>query len=69
MNQLGWLEENRRRQEVEMLEEMLRSLLQADFFSNEKWMELYHEKEAQVKSGNILAYQAAEELFQEFRAI
>jgi hypothetical protein len=48
---------------------MLRSLLQADFFSNEKWMELYHEKEAQVKSGNILAYQAAEELFQEFRAI
>ncbi|MFM6935536.1 MAG: methylmalonyl Co-A mutase-associated GTPase MeaB [Flavobacteriales bacterium] len=69
MNHSGWLEENRKRQEVSVLEEMLRSLLQADFFANNHWMELYHQKEAQVKSGSILAYQAAEELFREFRAV
>jgi LAO/AO transport system kinase len=68
MEHAGWITENRKRQEVEVLEEMLRSLLQTDFFSNKKWMDMYREKEAQVKSGNILAYQAAEELFQEFRA-
>jgi LAO/AO transport system kinase len=69
MEHTGWITENRKRQEVEVLEEMLRSLLQADFFSNKKWMDLYREKEAQVKSGNILAYQAAEELFEAFRSI
>ena len=69
MEHTGWITENRKRQEVEVLEEMLRSLLQADFFSNKKWMDLYREKEAQVKSGNILAYQAAEELFEVFRSI
>ena len=69
MEHTGWITENRKRQEVEVLEEMLRSLLQADFFSNKKWMDLYREKEAQVKSGIILAYQAAEELFDAFRSI
>jgi LAO/AO transport system kinase len=68
MNHSGWITENRKRQELAILEEMMRSLLQSDFFSNDQWMEKFHAVEERVKSGNILAYQAAEELFQEFRA-
>jgi LAO/AO transport system kinase len=68
MNHSGWLIENRKRQEVEVLEEMMRSLLQSDFFSNEHWLVKYHEMENKVKSGEMLAYQAAEELFLGFRA-
>jgi putative protein kinase ArgK-like GTPase of G3E family len=69
MNHSGWITENRKRQELAILEEMMRSLLQSDFFSNDQWMEKFHAVEERVKSGNILAYQAAEELFQEFRSI
>ncbi len=69
MNHSGWITENRKRQELAILEEMMRSLLQSDFFSNDLWMEKYHAVEEHVKSGNILAYQAAEELFQEFRSV
>ena len=68
MNHSGWITENRKRQELAILEEMMRSLLQSDFFSNDQWMEKFHSVEERVKSGNLLAYQAAEELFQEFRA-
>jgi LAO/AO transport system kinase len=68
MNHSGWLTENRKRQEVEVLEEMMRSLLQSDFFANEHWLAKYHEMESKVKSGEMLAYQAAEELFLGFRA-
>jgi putative protein kinase ArgK-like GTPase of G3E family len=68
MEHSGWINENRMRQEVEVLEEMLRSLLQNDFFANKQWIVKYHEMESKVKTGEMLAYQAAEELFREFRA-
>jgi hypothetical protein len=47
---------------------MMRSLLQSDFFTNEHWLAKYHEMESKVKTGEMLAYQAAEELFREFRS-
>ena len=69
MNHSGWVTENRKRQEVEVLEEVMRFLLQTDFFTNKNWLAKYHEMEVKVKSGEMLAYQAAEELFQGFRAM
>jgi hypothetical protein len=42
--------------------------LQNDFFANKQWIVKYHEMESKVKTGEMLAYQAAEELFREFRA-
>lgn len=68
MEHSGWINENRMRQEVEVLKEMLRSLLQNDFFANKQWIVKYHEMESKVKTGEMLAYQAAEELFRDFRA-
>jgi LAO/AO transport system kinase len=68
MNHSGWLTKNRKHQEVEVLEVVMRSLLQSDFFANEHWLAKYHEMESKVKSGEMLAYQAAEELFQGFRS-
>jgi LAO/AO transport system kinase len=68
MNHSGWLTENRKHQEVEVLEEVMRFLLQSDFFTNKHWLAKYHEMESKVKSGEMLAYQAAEELFQGFRS-
>jgi hypothetical protein len=46
----------------------MRFLLQSDFFTNKHWLAKYHEMESKVKSGEMLAYQAAEELFLGFRA-
>ncbi|MEN9700098.1 MAG: hypothetical protein RLZZ301_1296 [Bacteroidota bacterium] len=67
MESTGYLQENRNRQEVAVLEEMLRSLLQSEFFANENCLSRYHEMQEKIKKGEILAYQAAEQLFQDFR--
>lgn len=62
----GWLEENRRLQEISLLKECLSNLLKQDFFGKNKWKNKFLIAEQKVANGKLSAYIAAEQLFKEY---
>lgn len=63
----GWLNLNRKNQELSVLREHLIFLLQQEFFGKEEWLLALAQQEQKVQSGTISAFKAAEELFQRFK--
>lgn len=64
----GWLNQNRKKQELSVLREHLSFLLQQEFFGKEEWLVALHQMEQKIQLGSISAFKAAEELFQKFKA-
>jgi len=62
----GWLDENRRLQEITLLKECLSNLLKQDFFGNDKWKNKFLITEQKVANGKLSAFIAAEQLFKEY---
>lgn len=62
----GWLEENRRNQEIILFKENLSYLITQDFFGNEHWKMKFKELEIKVAKGKISAFLAANQLFIEY---
>ena len=62
----GWLDENRRLQEITLLRECLSNLLKQDFFGNNKWKNKFLIAEQKVANGKLSAFIAAEQLFKEY---
>ena len=63
----GWLNLNRKNQELSVLHEHLIFILQQEFFGKEEWLLALAQQEQKVQSGTISAFKAAEELFQRFK--
>jgi LAO/AO transport system kinase len=63
----GWLNQNRKNQELSVLREHLSFLLQQEFFGKEEWLLALQQMEQQIQLGTISAFKAAEELFAIFR--
>jgi LAO/AO transport system kinase len=64
----GWLNQNRKNQELSVLREHLSFLLQQEFFGKEEWLLALQHMEQKIQSGTISAFKAAEELFESFKA-
>ena len=62
----GWLDENRRLQEISLLRENLSYLIQQEFFGNDKWKRKFLLAEQKVANGEISAFLAADDLFAEY---
>jgi LAO/AO transport system kinase len=63
----GWLNQNRKNQEISVLREHLSFLLQQEFFGKEEWILALQQMEQKIQFGTISAFKAAEELFVQFR--
>ena len=63
----GWLNQNRKNQELSVLREHLSFLLQQEFFGKEEWLLALQQMEQQIQMGTISAFKAAEELFERFK--
>jgi LAO/AO transport system kinase len=63
----GWLNQNRKYQEISVLREHLSFLLQQEFFGKEEWILALQQMEQKIQFGTISAFKAAEELFVQFR--
>jgi LAO/AO transport system kinase len=65
----GWLNQNRKNQELSVLREHLSFLLQQEFFGKEEWLLALQQMEQQIQSGTISAFKASEELFERFKNV
>lgn len=63
----GWLDQNRKNQELSVLREHLSFLLQHEFFGKEEWLLSLQQMEQKIQLGTISAFKAAEELFEQFK--
>jgi len=63
----GWLNQNRKNQEISVLREHLSFLLQQEFFGKEEWILALQQMEQKIQFGTISAFKAAEELFMQYR--
>lgn len=63
----GWLNQNRKNQELSVLHEHLSFLLQQQFFGKEEWLNTLQEIEQKIRMGTISAFKASEELFERFK--
>jgi LAO/AO transport system kinase len=63
----GWLNQNRKNQELSVLREHLSFLLQQEFFGKEEWLLALQQMEQKIQLGTISAFKAAEELFSNFK--
>lgn len=63
----GWLNQNRKNQELSVLREHLSFLLQQEFFGKEEWLLALQAMEQKIQSGTISAFKASEELFERFK--
>ena len=63
----GWLNQNRKNQELSVLREHLSFLLQQEFFGKEEWLLALQQMEQKIHLGTISAFKAAEELFERFK--
>jgi LAO/AO transport system kinase len=65
----GWLNQNRKNQELTVLREHLSFLLQQEFFGKEEWFLALQTMEQKIQSGKISAFKASEELFERFKSV
>ena len=65
----GWLNQNRKNQELSVLREHLSFLLQQEFFGKEEWLLALQEMEQKIQLGTISAFKASEELFERFKNV
>lgn len=65
----GWLNQNRKNQELSVLREHLSFLLQQEFFGKEEWLLALQQMEQKIQSGTISAFKASEELFERFKNV
>ena len=65
----GWLNQNRKNQELSVLREHLSFLLQQEFFGKEEWILALQQMEQKIQSGTISAFKASEELFERFKNV
>lgn len=63
----GWLNQNRKQQELSVLREHLSFLLQQEFFGKEEWLLALQQMEQKIQLGTISAFKASEELFLNFK--
>ncbi len=63
----GWLNHNRKNQELSVLREHLSFLLQQEFFGQEEWLLALQQMEQKIQLGTISAFKASEELFERFK--
>ena len=65
----GWLNQNRKNQELSVLREHLSFLLQQEFFGKEEWLLALQQMEQEIQLGTISAFKASEELFERFKNV
>ena len=65
----GWLNQNRKNQELSVLREHLSFLLQQEFFGKEEWLLALQQMEQKIQLGTISAIKASEELFERFKNV
>ena len=65
----GWLNQNRKNQELSVLREHLSFLLQQEFFGKEEWLIALQQMEQKIQLGTISAFKASEELFERFKNV
>ena len=63
----GWLEQNRKSQEVERFKGILDVSILSEFYGNEDVISLFDFYTKEVSEGHLMAYQAAEDLLKEIK--